>query len=139
MRTIFDNQLLPEDVIGGALPGKKKELDYDKFKKEFLKDITSNDDLLAFDNLVSDDKEFSALVDGQEINKNKKIKLTNANAKALGVLNHNSKKLDGYIVMNDLTDSLLIADGAEIAAFTANEGDAGSLNITANSRDAIAF
>ncbi|ELS00589.1 filamentous hemagglutinin family N-terminal domain [Xenococcus sp. PCC 7305] len=36
------------------------------------------------------------------------------------------------------TNSLLVADGAQIAAFTASEGDAGSLNITANTIDAIA-
>lgn len=94
---------LPEDVVGAALAGKKKKVDYDKLWKEMSDDLTSSDDLLAFDNLPSTNKEFSVMVNGVELDKTKEFKLTNANAKALDLLDDDSKKLDGYIVVNDLT------------------------------------
>ena len=94
---------LPENVIGGALPGMKKDVDYDKLWKELSEDITSSDDLTAFNNRISTEKEFTGLFNGQEINKVKKMKLTNANAKALDFIKGDSDKLDGYILMSDLT------------------------------------
>jgi hypothetical protein len=95
---------LPENVIGGALPGMKKAVHYDKLWKEMSEDITSSDDLLAFNNLPSANKEFAALVGGAEISKTKEMKLTNANAKALDILDRQSDKLDGYILMSNLND-----------------------------------
>ena len=94
---------LPENVIGGALPGMKKDIKYEKVWKEMQDDITTDDDLTAFNNFSSVDKKFTALVNGQEINKVEKMKITNANAKALGLLDGDKDKLDGYIVMSDLT------------------------------------
>jgi hypothetical protein len=94
---------LPTNVIGGALPGMKKAVNYDNLWKEMSEDITSSDDLLAFNNLPSVNKEFSALVGGTEISKTKDMKLTNANAKALDILEGQSDKLDGYILMSNLS------------------------------------
>ena len=94
---------LPENVIGGALPGMKKNVQYDKLWKKMSKDITSSDDLTVFNHLSSIDQELTALVNGQEIDEIVKMKLTNANAKALGFLNGDRNKLDGYILMSDLT------------------------------------
>jgi hypothetical protein len=94
---------LPENVIGGALPGMKKAVKYDNLWTEMSEDITSSDDLLAFKNLPSANKEFAALVGGAEISKTKEMKLTNANAKALDILSSQSDKLDGYILMSNLT------------------------------------
>ena len=95
---------LPEDVVGAALPGKKKKEDYEKVKKSLTgDDIISPDDSQAILSLPSSDKEFSVVVGEQELNKTKEFKLTNANAKALDLLDDDSKKLDGYILVSDLS------------------------------------
>ena len=96
---------LPENLVGAALPGKKKKVDYDKLWDKMSSDITSDDDLLAFNNLPSVEKEFSVLIDGVELNKTKEFRISNANAKALDLLDDDRKKLDGYIVINELTGS----------------------------------
>ena len=93
---------LPDEVVGAALPGKKKKVDYDKIWDKLSEDITSSNDRLAFDNLPSTEKEFSVIIDGVELDKTKEFRLNNANAKSLGLLKDDSKKLDGYIVVNDL-------------------------------------
>ena len=93
---------LPENVIGGALPGMKKDVKYEKIWEEISKDIIISDNLTAFNN-NSDGKEFTALVNGQAVDKLEKMKVTNANAKALDLMNGDRDKLDGYIVMSDLT------------------------------------
>lgn len=92
---------LPENVIGGALPGTKKDVKYDKLWKEMSDDITTWDDLTAFNNLGGE-KEILAFVDGKR-GKVKDMKLTNANAKALDLLDGDRDKLDGYILMSDLS------------------------------------
>ena len=96
---------LPENLVGAALPGKKKKVDYDKLWDKMSSDITSAEDLLAFNNLPSVEKEFSVLIDGVELNKTKEFRISNANAKALDLLDDDRKKLDGYIVINELTGS----------------------------------
>ena len=94
---------LPENVIGGALPGMKKDVQYDNLWQELSEDITSSNDLSAFNNRVYTGKEFTALVNGRELQKVDHMKLTNANAKALGFIEGNSAQLDGYILMSDFT------------------------------------
>ena len=94
---------LPDEVIGAALPGKKKKEKYDKIYDALANDITSSNDQTAFANLPSDDKEFSVLVNGQELDETKEFRVNNANAKALGLLKDDRDKLDGYIVVNDLS------------------------------------
>ena len=94
---------LPDEVIGAALPGKKKKEDYDKINDRLFDDITSSNDQIAYDNLPSDDKEINIVIDGVELEKTKEFRLTNANAKSLDLLDDDRDKLDGYIVVNDLT------------------------------------
>ena len=94
---------LPEDVVGGALPNKQEDITYDDLLQKLSQDSTSQDDLLAFNNLPSLDKEFGIVVDGNELNKTNEFKLTNANAKALGLLNDDPQNLDGYILVNDFS------------------------------------
>ena len=94
---------LPENVIGGALPGMQKDVKYDDLWNKFSEDITSSNDLSAVNNRVYDDKNFTALVNGRELKKVENMKLTNANAKALGFIGSNSAQLDGYILMSDFT------------------------------------
>ena len=94
---------LPENVIGGALPGMKKDVKYEKLWKEMEKDITSSNDLSAFNNRISTENKFTALVNGRELQKVEKMKLTNANAKALDFIKGDDDKLDGYILISDFT------------------------------------
>lgn len=94
---------LPEDVVGAALPGKKKKADLNNLRKKLIEDVTSSEDGSALLNLPSLDNEFSIVVDGTELEKTKDFKFTNANAKALNLLNDEPDKLDGYILVNDLT------------------------------------
>ena len=171
---------LPENVIGGALPGMKKDIKYEAVWNQMAEDISTTDDLIAFNNYFSSDaklfelwenalentttiddltgfnnyvvnddksfklwekiledapvendltafndyftshkelpklweemsedntraKEFSASIYGQQLDKLGKMKPTNANSKALDLLNGDRDKLDGYIVMSDLS------------------------------------
>ena len=99
---------LPDDVVGAALPGKKEEAKYDKVGESLSRDRSSDNDELAFNNLPLNDekfKKFTVTVDGQPLDKTEKFRLTNANAKSLGFLNGDRDKLDGYILVNDLTGS----------------------------------
>ena len=99
---------LPDEVVGAALPGKKRKEKYDKVKEALAEEAlaenaASTDDVLAFNNLPNDDKEFSILVNGQELDDVKDFRLTNANAKSLGLLDDKADELDGYILVNDLS------------------------------------
>ena len=96
---------LPNNLLGAALPGKKEKIDYEKLWKKMSEDVTSDNDVLAFANLPSREKEFEVLFEGVELDKTKEFRLTNANAKALDLLDDDRKKLDGYIVVNDLAGS----------------------------------
>ena len=99
---------LPENVIGGALPGLKKDVEYKKVLKALGEDKKTSrwweedtDDEIAVKSLGKSE-EFSASVDGNRASKMKKMKLTNANLKALDLLSAHKNDLDGYILMNDL-------------------------------------
>lgn len=94
---------LPEDVVGAALPGKKEKLDLNNLRSKLTDDVSSSDDSSALLSVPPDGNEFSIFVEGRQLNKTKDFKFTNANAKALGILNDDPKKLDGYILVNDLT------------------------------------
>lgn len=94
---------LPENVIGGALPGMKTDLTYQQLWHEMLYDMTSIDDLSAASHLTDYDQAYRALVDGKEISGVGKMRLTNANAKALNLLDGDRRELDGYILISDLS------------------------------------
>lgn len=98
---------LPEDVVGAALPGKKQNVKYEELRYEMYENVTSSDDVLAFNNLPGN-KDFSIIVDGQKSGRTKDFKLTNANAKALDLFEYKKDEydqLDGYILVNDLAGS----------------------------------
>jgi hypothetical protein len=97
---------LPENVIGGALTGWQAQEKYQDFVSSIYNDRTSTDDYNAVNNLAMkrDGKKFNALVNGLELKDLEKINLTNANAKAVGMLSANDTSLDGYIVFNNLID-----------------------------------
>ena len=73
-------------------------------------DITSLEDQIAFDHIqTKDEKEFYALFDKRNPERDKlkpikKINVTRANAKALGMIEGDDSGLDGYILMRNLTD-----------------------------------
>ena len=92
---------LPENVIGGALT-ERQDIKHEDIWKEISKDLDVSDNLTAFDK-ATDGNKFSTLVDGQTVNNIEQMKVTNANAKALDMMDGNSNDLDGYIVMNNFT------------------------------------
>ncbi|NJN20360.1 MAG: PEP-CTERM sorting domain-containing protein [Leptolyngbya sp. RL_3_1] len=102
---------LPDYVIGGALPGiddgekyadllENLELDssseYDKIAHATLNDVSAKEFDIGF-NGNNKDAEIQGL---------KKLNLTRANAKALGLRKADDDDLDGLILMNDLSDSI---------------------------------
>ncbi|MBP0006717.1 MAG: NF038122 family metalloprotease [Cyanobacteria bacterium SBC] len=95
---------LPEGVIGGALPGILSNQRYETWREQLEEDITTVDDRLAHRHLQDDKEEFTAFIDGHKIDENEYLKMTRANAKALGMLDGNATDLDGYILMSDLTN-----------------------------------
>lgn len=95
--------LLPENVIGGALPGIKKDVNIDKLWKELSEDISTADDITALNHLSTNGKEFAIRANGEELGKTKSFKVTNANGKALDIIKSDSHHLDGYILMSDLS------------------------------------
>ena len=97
--------LLPDNVIGGALPGLTAYQNYGNFRNEVYQDRTSSDDNTAYNNLhnyqYSDGyTRYRGYLENNTWH-NKNIALTNANAKALGITPSNN--LDGYILMSDLS------------------------------------
>ena len=97
--------LLPENVIGGALPGIDARQHIGNVYNKLEKDRNSNDDYVAVDNmnLYHNDRRYRVVADNYEVNHNQYINLTRANSKALGMLNSNNDDLDGYILMSNLT------------------------------------
>ena len=91
---------LPEQVVGGALPGlipdqKVKDL------KDYLKDDQSSfDDEIAVNQLPEEGDKLRVIADRYQLKDAKRLDFTSANAKALDVIDGDSEDLDGLIVMN---------------------------------------
>lgn len=196
---------LPENVIGGALPGMKKDIKYEKVWEQMSSDITSIDDLTAFNNYFPGDvklfelwedalentttiddltgfseyvsgddksfkvwekiledapdqnnlttfndyftnheklldlweemaggttrgKKFSASINGSNLNELDKMKLTNANSKALDLLDGDKDDLDGYILMSNLS-------GQNSARWDYNSQRQSDIDMTTNTLD----
>ncbi|PPT05814.1 hypothetical protein CKA32_001352 [Geitlerinema sp. FC II] len=96
---------LPNQVIGGALPGIRANQRYETWREQLELDATTADDALAIANQQDDDNQFTALVNGHKVDNNEYMKMTRANAKALGMLDGNASDLDGYILMSDLSNT----------------------------------
>ena len=101
---------LPDNVIGGALPGIKAQQSYWEFKNQYAADRTSSEDFTAYDHMEGGSA-YKAWFDLHTNNINQgteatsqTIELTRANAKALGLLGGDDTGLDGYILINDLED-----------------------------------
>ncbi|WP_172657271.1 NF038122 family metalloprotease [Myxosarcina sp. GI1] len=103
---------LPENVIGGALPGFEDNVLYSDFRNALEADITSKVDTLINNNQQLDRNSYTAYFDSQfedltgyKVENNQHMEMTRANAKALGLINGDSSELDGYIVTRNLDGS----------------------------------
>jgi hypothetical protein len=94
---------LPQNTIGGALPAIRANQSYKTWRNQLASDRKSPDDQFVFNNQQDDADKFTALIDGYKIDNNYEIKMTRANAKAVGMLNGNDTALDGYVLMNKLS------------------------------------
>ncbi|MDJ0701944.1 MAG: NF038122 family metalloprotease [Leptolyngbyaceae cyanobacterium MO_188.B28] len=103
---VESTDMLPDKVIGGALPGILPQQYYTHLYDSFSADITSTSDQQAYDGLtaVQGRKDVLVAVNDYVISKNDFVDLTRANAKALGMISGDSPLLDGYILMSDLAD-----------------------------------
>jgi hypothetical protein len=100
---------LPGQAVGGALPGMQAFQSYETFYNALNRDKISADDYTATSKLqahrYSDGYlRYNAIFENGSTWYNRKISLTNANAKALGMLS-NSSALDGTILMSNLAGS----------------------------------
>ena len=94
---------LPGSAVAGALPGLRTNQSYQTWRTQLANDQTSAADQLALNHLQSGDDGFTANINGNQIEENTKLRMTRANAKAVGMLNSNDKQLDGVILMSNLT------------------------------------
>ena len=106
---------LPENVIGGSLPGIEDEVLYSTFRQKLEQDITSDVDSLINYNQQNQTNKFTAYFssqyeeDGYTVKNNEYMKMTRANAKALDIIDPYDSGLDGYILIRDLDG---VDDGA---------------------------
>jgi hypothetical protein len=99
---------LPDNVMGGALPGIESKEKFDKYYKELQEDVTSTADAEATTalSLIShDDKEVNLMTLGAEVQGVKELKITRANAKAVGLYDKSDQHLDAYILVNNLDNT----------------------------------
>ena len=99
---------LPDKVIGGALPAMAPNISYQTYRNQTVADAKSYYDRQSSSRL---DPYYNKAFfkHGTSTNATSaevwvdKLDMTRANAKALGVINRHSSKLDGYILMSDLS------------------------------------
>lgn len=103
---VESTSMLPENVIGGALPGMVQSKKHEEFRSYFQNDMTSATDTDAFNSFNSDKdgKKYNIMVDGKEAKDMKELNLTRASAKALGMISKDDRGLDAYILISDLTN-----------------------------------
>jgi len=103
---VESTSMLPENVIGGALPGMYQSKKHEEFRSYFQNDITSTTDANAFNsfNTDKDGKKYNVMVDGKEAKDMKELNLTRSSAKALGMISGDDEGLDGYILISDLSN-----------------------------------
>ncbi|NJO41793.1 MAG: hypothetical protein HC769_29095 [Cyanobacteria bacterium CRU_2_1] len=101
---------LPEYVVGGALLGIQADQRYETWRNQLANDRTSADDEFAYQNQQNDADKFTVLIDGFKIDNNYELNMSRANAKALKMRGKDDSSLDGYILMNKLSDQSLTWD-----------------------------
>ncbi|MGK7898894.1 MAG: NF038122 family metalloprotease [Xenococcus sp. (in: cyanobacteria)] len=102
IHVVMGDDILPEDVAGGAFPAIETGIKYKKIYRALKKDRTTEIDDIAFDSLLGKNK-FDVLVGDDVVENNRKMQVTRANLKALGMIKEKDfDQLDGLIVMNSL-------------------------------------
>ncbi len=96
------DSLLPDNVLGGAFPAIETGKRYKDFYKAIVNDVSTQNDRTVVDNLLDTDK-VDILV-GDRVVGNDHMHMTRANLKALDLITADDTKLDGYIVINDLSN-----------------------------------
>ncbi|MEM9219387.1 MAG: NF038122 family metalloprotease [Cyanobacteria bacterium P01_F01_bin.150] len=98
---VASNDQLPDNVVGGALPGLVSASTYGHYS-EFVNglsgDITSEDDRIGTDNL-----KHGTMAQGLNLWRQQTY-LTTANSKALALSSGSAGELDGVILMSDLSN-----------------------------------
>jgi hypothetical protein len=120
---------LPENVIGGALPGIAADRRYQDWRNKLGSDRTSAQDNLAFNNMQDETDKFTALIDGYKIDNNEKLNMTRANAKALNMLSGNPNDLDGYIVMSNLANLSNVSWNYDVSSNTVSNNSLDFLSV----------
>ncbi|NEP15866.1 MAG: hypothetical protein F6J97_03065 [Leptolyngbya sp. SIO4C1] len=130
---------LPDGVVGGALPGIEAEYNYKDLVNAFQDSVASQADASAYGSLPIKNFAFEFRSNSKNalIKKVKKINFTRANAKALGIIesgrNKNDKKdkkvekLDGVILMSDLSNMSLSWNYALTGSLSARQLDFGAV------------
>ena len=113
---------LPDNVIGGALPGMVADVNYTDFRNAYQNDMETWRDNMYFDSLslVQEGsggkgpngtwEKFEARIDfggDHFVEDSSNLNMTRANAKALGLIARHDGALDGLIKMNKLSNSSL--------------------------------
>lgn len=96
------NNLLPDNVLGGAFPAIETGKRYKDFQKAIVNDVSTANDQIVADSLLNTDK-VDILV-GDRVVGNNHMHMTRANLKALNIIEADDTALDGYIVINDLSN-----------------------------------
>ncbi len=96
------DSLLPDNVLGGAFPAIETGKRYKDFQKAIVNDISTQNDQRVVDSLLDQDK-IDILV-GDRVVGNDHMHMTRANLKALNLIEADDTTLDGYIVINDLSN-----------------------------------
>ena len=98
---VASNDQLPDNVVGGALPGMVSASSYNhysEFVNALSNDVQSTDDRISTDNL-----KHGTMVEGLNLWRQQTY-LTTANGKALGLSSVSEGALDGVILMSDLSN-----------------------------------
>ncbi len=112
-----DNNKMPTNVLGGAIPGfystssNHERTGYEAYKQKLFDDRKSHNDYTVFDganenvpNNYIRDKWWAYMLRNNNMIHSYEISLTRANAKAVGMINPHHKALDGVILMNKLNN-----------------------------------
>ncbi|MDJ0746240.1 MAG: NF038122 family metalloprotease [Xenococcaceae cyanobacterium MO_167.B27] len=95
------DDLLQDNVLGGAFPAIETGEKYKDFYEAIIDDVSTQNDQIVVDSLLDTDK-VDILV-GDTVVSNNHMNMTRANLKALNIIDADDEKLDGYIVINDLS------------------------------------
>lgn len=96
------DSLLPDNVLGGAFPAIETGERYKDFHKAIVEDVSTLNDQKVVDSLLDTNK-VDILV-GDRVVENDHMQMTRANLKALNIVKADAQELDGYIVINDLSN-----------------------------------